>query len=176
MSLNRLFRYVVGLIVGWLLMFFLLPLAGITRAKIIPPSAAFSNAKGWTIGTVTAKRRDTTGNPFHVGDHIYFLDYTFYAKPVWPGETVGPKTQYNGTFRVDQSTYEAAKVDDRLKIKYEKSYPWINGDGSTSGVLGRSVAEGSNVLSGWLIFVVLDFILAYIIMLILERFTGREDI
>jgi hypothetical protein len=155
-------------------MYGLLPLVGIPRSKFLPPASVYANAKGETIGTITQKRRETTNNPFDVGGKMYFLDYTFYAKPVWPEGVVGAKTQYGGTLRVDQSVYDGVQEGGPLHVKYEKSYPWING--VTDEDLGRSVGEGSNVLSGWILYVIASVILAFFIMMILERFGRREDI
>ena len=62
-----------------------------------------------------------------------------------------------------------------VHVKYETTYPDISGIDKPD--LGLGCGPGSNILSGWLLFVLLDLILAYGIMaLVLERFGRQEDI
>jgi len=180
LSLNRLFRYAAGLIIGWLLMYFLLPLVGFPKSKFLPPGSIYNNAEGKTnLGYISGKRDPQTDNPFRVGDKLHFIDYRFKAPD--PADPTGKtKSVYLGTVPVSKETYDGATVGGTLDVKYEKTYPWINGitdkDPSTDKELGISCGPGSNILSGWIIFAVLSLFLAFGIMMIIERFTGREDI
>lgn len=127
---------------------------------------------------VIGKEVSPTANPFKTGDHVYLINYAFRAPPpLGRGEIKpGPTLRYYGSVRVDdEATYEAVKKDDPIQvIRYEKTYPDINGVDGPQG--GRSVGPGSNILSGWLLFVLLDLAMAYGFMLILERFGRQENI
>lgn len=183
MSLNRILRYLGGLAIATVLLVVLLPLAGIPPSKFLPPSAAYAKAEGLAPGRVTKKEVQPTGNPFKVGDHIYLVDYQFSTpEPLVRGETKpGPKQPRTGQIRVDGSLWGDADHPDkggvqpgqRLAVRYDKTYPDINGiDG-----VGRGCGPGSNILSGWIFFLVLDLALGYLLMmLVLERLGTKEDI
>ena len=64
LSLNRLFRYIAGLLIAWGLIYFLVPFAGIAKSKFLPPSSVYANAQGKTIGYVTNVWDNVTNNPF----------------------------------------------------------------------------------------------------------------
>lgn len=185
MSVNRVLRYLGGLFLATVLLFLILPLVGVAQSKFLPPPMVYAKATGSAWGVITRKEVAPTANPFKTGDHIYLLDYKFKAVTLAARSLVplGPKQLYNTQIRVDESTWgdpDNAQKSGILPgqvvhVKYETTYPDINGVDKPD--LGRSCGPGSNILSGWLLFVLLDLILAYAIMaLILERFGRQEDI
>jgi len=179
MSVNRVLRFLGGLVIATILLVLILPLAGIAPAKFLPPAVVYNGAQGKAHGVVIGKDVSPTANPFKVGDHTYLVKYAFRAPPpLARGETKpGPTQRYFGQVRVlDETTYDAIKNDQPIpSIKYEQTYPDINGidlDG-----FGRSAGPGSNLLSGWLLFVLLDLALGYFFMaVVLERFGRSENI
>ncbi len=204
MSAARLIRYLVGAIVAAILLAIILPFAGVPSSRFLPPPHVWDVAKGYTRGVITDKFYSETNNPFNVGAHIYHVDYAFNAKaPVGNGQTPPAKTTlYYGQVVVDKNQYDAvllpkestaadkAKSDEKVpvvpgqvvRVKYEVTAPEINGtqalliNGSWVAWGGRSTIGAANMLSGWLVWVVLALGLGYGIMLLLERFGGRENI
>ena len=185
MSLARVLRYVAGLLIASVLLFFILPIAGIPPSKFLPPPLAYAKADGLTPGRVTKKEVQPTGNPFKVGDHIYLVDYQFSAPdPLTRGETKpGPKQLHAGQIRVDGSVWGDADNPGKsgiqpgqlVRVRYDKTYPDISGIDRPD--LGRGCGPGSNILSGWILFLVLDLGLGYLLMmLVLERFGAKENI
>ena len=186
MSLNRVMRYLGGLLLASILLIILLPLVGIPQSKFLPPSLAYAKADGTATGVITKKEVQPTANPFKVGDHVYLLDYKFKAPdPPLRGQTTpGPKQIHTSQIRVDgsvwgdadQPTKSGVQPDQLVRVSYVKSYPDING--ITGPVdLGRGCGPGSNILSGWLLFLLLDLVLGYaIMMLVLERLGAKENI
>ena len=185
MSVNRVLRFLGGLFLATVLLVLLLPFAGIPQSKFLPPFVAYSKATGSAVGVITKKEVAPTVNPFKTGDHIYLLDYKFKAPdPPLRGQVKpGPKQVHNAQIKVDAATWgdmenplkSGIQVNDLVHVKYETTYPDINGIDKPD--LGLGCGPGSNILSGWLLFVLLDLVLAYGIMaLILERFGRQEDI
>lgn len=185
MSLNRVFRYLGGLILATILLAVVLPLVGIPQAKFLPPSLAYAKAAGVARGTITKKEVQATANPFKVGDHVYLLDYTFYAPPpLVRGEVKpGPTQAYQGQIRVDQALWGDADQPRKsgiqpgaiVRVRYEKTYPEISGIDYPE--VGRGCGPGANILSGWIVFLVFDLALGYLLMMVvLERFGTKEDI
>jgi hypothetical protein len=174
-------RYLAGLLLATILLLLVLPLVGITQAKMLPPPLVYAKAEGKTQGRITGKEVSPTANPFHVGDHVYLVSYKF-AAPAPParGQTKPGAVQgYAGTVRVlDEGAYNAAQPGGYLPaIRYEKTYPEVNGVLAPEFLAGRSVGVGSNILSGWLLFLLLDLAVAYAIMVtVLERFGRQENI
>ena len=185
MSLNRVFRYLGGLVIATILLVVILPLVGIPPSKFLPPNAAYAKATGETWGVVTNKEVQPTGNPFKVGDHVYLLDYKFKA-PDAParGQTKsGPAQIRTAQIRVDDTIWgdvdhphkSGVQPGQVVHVKYETTYPDINGIDRPD--LGRGCGPGSNILSGWLLFLVLDLALGFVFMiLVLERFGKTENI
>lgn len=185
MSLNRVFRYLGGLILASILLAIILPLVGIPASKFLPPNLAYAKATGSAWGRITKKGVQPTGNPFKVGDHVFLLDYQFSASdPLGRGQTQsGPKQTHTGQIRVDDTVWGDSDHPNKtgvqpgqwVHVKYETNDPDINGIDKPD--LGRGCGPGSNILSGWILFLVLDLVLGYILMmLVLERFGAKENI
>ena len=185
MSLNRIFRYLGGLVIASILLAVILPLVGIPSSKFLPPNLAYSKATGEAWGVITSKEVQPTGNPFKVGDHVFLLDYKFKAPdPPARGQTQpGPKQFHTAQIRVDDAIWgdmdhphkSGVQPGQLVHVKYETTYPDINGIDQPD--LGRGCGPGSNILSGWLLFLLLDLVLGYaLMMLVLERFGTQENI
>lgn len=176
MSLNRLARFVVGTLAAAILLSLILPFFGIGKAKFLPPPRVYATAEKITRGVVTGRQNPPSGNPFKVGFHNYFLLYRFSASapPARGSLSPGPAQTYTGSVRVSQNVYNGVKDGQRVRVRYEKAYPDINGIDAPWG--GRSVGPGSAFLSGWLLWVGLALIMGYGVMLIIEHFTAKENI
>lgn len=176
MSVKRLVRYFVALIISFVLVYVGAPLVGIPKSHLLPPTAVYKSATGTTTGIVTAYRYSVTNNPFYVGDKIWFVDYKFRAPDpaaVKLGAAKPNMVVYTGSFR--QPTKLEIRVGSKLPIRYETTYPDVNGvDVPREGGVG--CGEGSNILSGWLIWLTGTFVLAFGVMMIIERFQNVEDI
>nr|CAA9246099.1 hypothetical protein AVDCRST_MAG63-1676 [uncultured Armatimonadetes bacterium] len=150
MTLKRFVGYVICVIVAVVLLSFVLPAVGIPRSQILPPPMVYNTATGRAPGVISALRDKPSGNPFRVGERIYFFEYRFQARAPQSLGVAKPGTaqNYSGTARVTSSVYGAIKVGQPVNVVYDVTYPYING---IPGV-GRSVGEGSNILSGWLLW------------------------
>jgi hypothetical protein len=183
-SVNRVMRYLGGLILASILLFLILPFAGIPQSKFLPPPLVYSKATGSAYGVITKKEVGPVTNPFKVGDHVYLLDYKFKAPaPPLRGQLqYGPKQLHTAQIRVDASDWgdlespqkSGIQPGQTIMVKYEKTYPDINGIDKPD--LDRGCGPGSNILSGWLLFVLLDLAIAYGFMTLLERFGQKENI
>lgn len=204
MSIARVLRFVIGAVVAAILLAIVLPFIGIPSSRFLPPAHVWDVAKGLTRGVIADKFYTETNNPFNVGAHIYHVDYAFNAKaPVSNGQAPAAKsTLYYGEVTLSKEEYDAvllpkgSTVADKAKsgekvpvvpsqavrVKYETTVPEINGtqallvNGSWVAWGGRSTLGAANMLSGWLIWVIVALALGYGIMLLLERFGGRENI
>ena len=196
MSPARIFRYILGVIVGAILLAILLPFFGVPRSHYLPPAWVYPKAQGVTRGYITGKFYDVTNNPFNVGGKQWHVNYQFRAKALGPrGEPgLGQPQVYYGTILVDNSTYDKVALGEdkntadkaipgtlipaapgqAVRVRYEKTYPDINGIEAPWG--SRSVGPGSNNLSGWIIWSIVALILGYFIMLLFERFSHTENI
>ena len=185
MSLNRVFRYLGGLALATVLLFVILPVVGLPPSKFLPPSFAYAKATGSAWGIVTQKEVQPTSNPFKVGDHVFLLDYKFKAPdPAARGQTQPGASQiHTAQIRVDESVWgdfdhphkSGVQPGQLVHVKYETTYPDINGIDKPD--LGRGCGPGSNILSGWLLFLLLDLALGYLLMIIvMERFGTKENI
>jgi len=183
MSAARIFRFILGTIVAVALLVGLVPLAGITRDKLLPPAVGYGEANKLARGVITRKYATPTANPFKVGDHIFMFDYQFVAPSPDAMQAGRPNATetYKGALRIEQNIYGDESTGKGgvyegmpLRVKYDPAYPWINGIDADWG--GRSVGEGSNILSGWLIWVVVALILGYLFMMLFERFAKTENI
>ena len=169
MTLRRVGRFFIGLVIAIVLLGLVLPLIGIPKSHFLPPTWVYRKAEKVTSGRIVKVYSPVTNDPFKVGEHMYFIDYVFQA----PDPVSGAAQTYNGTMRLSQDLYQTSKVDERVPIRYEKTYPWINGVDVEGAGLG--CGEGSNVLSGWLIWVLVSIVLAYIIGKILGKYGVQED-
>ena len=125
---------------------------------------------------------------------MYFVSYVFKAHTPPPrGQTqYGPVQTYQGTVRVDQGQYDSVATTEPpdkfkgdqvitavpgqvVRVKYEKTYPYINGV-QIAGQENRNIGEGSNILSGWLLWVVVTLFVGYLLMVIFEQFGTKENI
>jgi hypothetical protein len=200
MSVQRIIRYIIGVVIAVILLFFMLPVIRIPQSHFLPPSLVWSKADSYTHGYLVSKYYDLTNNAFNVGAKEYHINYQFSAKaPMTLGvANPGQSQVYTGTVNVDEQTFddESLKVtgvnpptdgygngelqpvprDWFVKIKYDPTYPYINGVVKPDALAGRSIGEGSNNLSGWIIYVVLALALGYLFMMIIEHFTSKEDI
>ncbi len=204
MSAARVIRYVVGVIVAAILLAIALPLMGVPSSRFLPPAHVWDVAKGYARGEITDKFYSVTGNPFNVGGQLYFVDYSFYGKaPQTNGQAPAKQTQlFYGKVKVDKNEYDAVQLPkgnttadkaypnqkipvvtgQYVRVKYEVTAPEINGtqalsvNGNWVAWGGRSVAGAANLWSGWLVWVVVALALGYGLMLLLERFGGRENI
>lgn len=203
MSAARILRFIIGTVIATVLLFVLLPIAGVPSSHFLPPGHVWGQAKGVARGQITGRFYDVTNNAFDVGGKLYFVTYAFYAPAPLPGGAKGKPQVYKGTARVSQADYDAVQVTADVKntsynarqmvpvvtgqiarVRYEPSYPEINGpialnDPKTLAWTpwgGRSVDGPSNNFGGWLGYSVLAFALGFGIMLILERFSARENI
>ncbi len=185
MSVNRVLRYLGGLFIATVLLFLILPFVGVAQSKFLPPPLVYAKAAGSAWGVITKKEVSPTANPFKTGDHVYLLDYKFKATPMAARAPIpsGPKQVYNTQIKVDAATWgdmdnpqkSGMQPGQLVHVKYETTYPEISGIDRPE--LGIGCGPGSNILSGWLLFVLLDLALAYGIMaLVLERFGRNEDI
>lgn len=204
MSVARLVRFLVGIVAAAILLAIVLPFIGVPFSRFLPPAHVWDKAQGYARGVVTDKFYSVTGNPFNVGGRLYFVDYAFYGKAAQGSagaKSATPPTYY-GQVKVSKDEYDAvlvpkdsaqtgkANASDKVavvpgqdvRVKYEVSNPEING---TTALLensnwvtwgGRSVTGAANNFSGWLVWVIVALALGYGIMLLLERFGGRENI
>lgn len=195
MSVTRVIRYVLGVICGALFLGFVLPYVGIPSSHFLPPDHVWQRAQGVTRGTLTSKYYDVTQDPFNVGDLQFFVNYQYYAPaPLASGAAkVGKPQLYTGTVRLkDKNTYDHVATPPEVKagdakakeqvvvfplpvrVRYEKTYPDISGIDAPWG--GRSIGAGSNILSGWLLWVLAAFVVGYFFMLLFERFGAKENL
>jgi len=203
-SAARVIRYIVGVIVAAILLAIALPVVGVPSSRFLPPAHVWDVAKGYAKGEVTDKFYAVTGNPFNVGGHLYYVDYGFYGKaPQSTGQAPAKHAQlYYGKVAVNKNEYDAVQLSkgnitaDKaypnqkipvmpgqfVRVKYEPTAPEINGtqalsvNGSWVAWGGRSIAGAANLWSGWLVWVAVALALGYGLMLLLERFGGRENI
>ena len=176
MTVKSVLRFLIGYLLASLLMAVLLPAIGVPRAELLPPAIVYSNASGVGKGVIVSKQKDFTANPFHTGDAVYLVRYAFRTnapKILGNSNVPGQSTRYYGLLNVDAPIYDSMKEQDIVSVKFEPTYPDING--LTSPDLGRSGGPGSAAFSGWLLWIVVAVVLAYLIAPLLERFMLRES-
>jgi len=197
----RVVRYIIGLIVAVLLLFFGLPLMHIPPSHFLPPAYVWDKANAYARGVVTSKYYDVTNDPFQVGKKEYHLNYQFRAKMPATFGAVNPGAMqtFYGTSNVDESYFDSQSLKGpvdfehvrggyganelqpvppgfTVAVKYEVTYPDINGIVKPVVLTGRNIGAGSNNVSGWLIYVLLALGLAYVFMMLFERFSSKENI
>ena len=196
MSIQRVVRFILGVLVAGVLLMFLLPLVGVPSSHFLPPSRVFVAAQGMAKGNIVGKYYSDTGNPFHVGDQLYFLNYEFQAHTPPPHgvTTPGPLQTYTGTIRTDKATYDELPIpaDAKnttfasgqvitlapypVKIRYEKTYPEINGISDPWANGARNIGAGSALVSGWIIWLLVMLFVGYLFMMVFERFGKQENL
>jgi hypothetical protein len=175
MTTKSVLRLLIGIAIAALLIVGLLPFAGLPRAQMLPPPMIYNQATGKAIGYVHAKKQEEGSNPFKVGEPIWRIDYQFRAKtpPTLGAKDVGKNNVYKGTTYVTRSIYDAYPVGSQIKVRYETTYPVISGIDLPGA--GRSVAPGSKMMSGWILFAIGTIVLGYCIAPLLERIMLREN-
>lgn len=203
MSIARVIRFLVGVLLAAILLAIVLPFVGVPSSRFLPPAHVWSVAKGYTRGEVTDKFYTETANPFNVGTHVFHVDYAFNAKApqslgqaptakmtLYYGQVIVTQDEFNAVQVPKDSTSDKAKGGEKVavapgqsvRVKYEPSAPEVNGtqallvSGNWLAWGGRSTTGAANILSGWLVWVLAALAGGYGIMLVLERFSGRENI
>jgi hypothetical protein len=153
-----------------------LPALGIPRSHWLPPPAVYALAAGQTAGTLTGKYAEPSSNPFRVGEQIYFVRFRFPARaPMTLGEKAAGRVRvYEGLVRVEAGDYKAAQIGERVPVRYEPTYPYVNGIPSLPGG-GRGVGEGSAVLGGWLVWPAATLLGGYLLMSLLQGIAARRS-
>ena len=166
----------IGVALAAVLLSIALPYINIPRSQLLPPALVYGEARGKTSGVVTNKRTRGAANPFKVGTKVYLVDYQFIAKaPAMLRESrPGTAKTYRGTVRVDQGSWNGLAPGSRIPIRYEPTYPTINGIDLAWG--GRSEAQGSGLFSGWMLWALAAVFLGYMFTPLLERILPRGDI
>jgi hypothetical protein len=191
MSIKRLGRYLLGLFISVIVLPLVLPHVGVPQTRFLPPPIVYQQATGLVPGDILKAYNVPTNDPFNVGGELYFVDYRFFAPPVDSPPGAKSTQEYTGTVRIaSKESYEkfttpvfgtpaysmngGNPVIQNITVRYEKTYPWVNG--LDDPPIGIGCGEGSNILSGWLIWVASVFVLAFIIMVIIDQFASKEDI
>jgi hypothetical protein len=172
--LRRLFRYLFCLVLAIVVLGFALPFFGIDQAHFLPPTWVYKKAQGQVAGIIYNKYSVQTNDPFRIGQRLYFWQYYFYADAIQPGKTKPVQTEFYGEVRVPQEVYDTIKQNQGVTVRYEKTYPWINGLDDPPAGLGCGPA--SNILSGWLLWLGAAAVLGFVFMGILQNFLPKEDI
>ena len=174
MSGKRIIRFFISLVIALVIVPVILPFVGVPRSHFLPPQWVYAQAKGQASGVVLSERYSMSNDPFQVGLKLFFIDYVFLAKPPTPIPGVKKYQHYYGEVEVGKDLYDKANPGQAAPIKYEVTYPDINGidyDGAGLGCNGPN-----NILGPWLIWIGLIFVVAVIILLIIERVSAKEDI
>lgn len=176
MSIKSILSFLVGCVLAAILLTLVAPFIGIPRSHLLPPPVVYSGATGRAEGVIVGKHMGGTRNPFRVGDKTYFLDYQFRAPaPATLGvKRPGVATPYKGTVMVDQRAYNATVYGTPVPIRYEKTYPYISGIASLRN--GRSIGEGSALLSGWLLWAFVSVVFGFLLASVLYRAAAHENI
>lgn len=170
-------RYLIAFVLIILVMALILPLVGIPRGMLFPPTFVYSNATGRAEGYVTKVYRVASSNPFRVGMHNDFVDIQFrapYEKPILFGDPkTDPNKLYKGSVPVTRENSAKFQVGMKVPVKYDKDYPEINGITLPYG--GQHLIGPAFIISNWLIFFGIAIVLAHILSPFLERIMLRES-
>jgi hypothetical protein len=172
MSGKRIIRFFIGLVLALAILPLVLPLFGVPRSHFLPPAWVYAQAKGQAQGKVIAERYSLSNNPFEVGTRLFFVTYEFRAKP--PTGDTRHLQMYYGEIEVNKDAYDAENVNDLVAIKYELTYPVVNGIDAVGG--GQGCNPPNNILGPWLGWLVLVLFIAVAFMLIFDRIGAKEDI
>jgi hypothetical protein len=170
----RVMRYLIGLVIAIVLLALILPHVGYPSTRFLPPIWVYQKAQSKTNGIVTAKHSELTNDPFRIGVHMYFIDYKFYAPPIDQPDNKH-LVEYNGEIKIDdENLYSSIHLTNYIPVRYEQTYPWVNGVDSPGPGVG--CGEGSNVWSGWWMWLGAAFVLGFFIMVIIDQFAAKQDI
>jgi hypothetical protein len=179
LTTRRIVAYIICLIAVAVGLHTGLPSVGIPRAQLLPPAVVYADAKGRTTGRVTGKPTSPTANPFRVGTTWYFIEYAFSAPaPQMIGEAnPGKPKRYTGQTRVEKGIYDAVNPGQPVRVRYETTYPVINGiDAPERQGGGRSGAPGSALVSIWILWTLATLFLAYLLLSAISPFLKQENI
>jgi len=174
MSGKRIIRFFIGLVVALVIVPLVLPLVGVPRSHFLPPGWVYAQAKGQASGMVLSERYSMSNDPFQVGLKLFFIKYVFLAKPPTPAPDGKKYEHYYGEVQVDKDMYDKANPGQAAPIKYELTYPDINGIDYEGAGLGCN--GPNNILGPWLIWIGLILVVAVVFLLIFERMGSKEDI
>jgi hypothetical protein len=172
MSGKRIIRFFIGLVIALVILPIGLPLVGVPKSHFLPPMWVYAQAKGTTQGQIINYRYSLSNNPFMVGTKLFFMKYQFRAKP--PVGDTRKMQMYYGEAQVPQEIYHNVNVGDVCPIRYEQTFPELNGIDTTT--VGQGCNGPNNVLGPWLVWPALAIFLAIVFMLILDRVGAKEDI
>jgi len=175
MTTKSLLRLLIGCAIAACLIIGILPSVGLPRAQILPPPMIYGQATGKTYGYVTKKKVEDSPNPFESGVKVFRVDYRFRATvpPNLGAKKVGKQEVYTGRAYVERGLYDGLQVGAQVPVKFEKTYPVINGINVKGGE--RSTEQGSGLLSGWILYAIAIVVLGYCIAPLLERVMLREN-
>jgi hypothetical protein len=177
MTVKGIVRYLIALVIAVVIMNVGLPMVGVPRSQLWPPSFGYGSAKGRVQGVITKKHKEDHPSPFKVGVRISMVDYKFYApytKPLLFGDQkTTPKKEYVGWVYTEDDFYDRVKEGQVVPIKYDPEYPTISGIDMPGA--GRNTMQGSNVLSAWIAWAFGALALAWVISPLLERIALRES-
>jgi hypothetical protein len=172
MSGKRIIRLFIGLVIALVILPIILPLVGVPRSHFLPPPWVYAQAKGTTQGRIINYRYSMSNDPFQVGLKLFFMKYEFRAKPA-VGNTTKMQMFY-GEAQVPQEVYHNVNIGDVCPIRYELTFPELNGIDTTT--VGRGCNGPNNIFGPWLVWPVVAIFLAIIFMLIMDRVGAKEDI
>lgn len=178
MTLKSILRFIIGFIIAVLILSVAVPYVGIPKAQLYPPPYVYKNATGKATGYVTKVYKVPSADPMGTAEGVqdYLVDYQFRA-PAWVGlgapKGQGKNTLYKATVGVKQEISSQTKVGAAVPIKYEKTYPPINGINLPG--YGRSFTDGSGIYSGWILWFLGALVLGFLIAPLLQRIFLRED-
>lgn len=176
MSGKRIIRFFLGLLISVATVPFILPLFGVPRSHYLPPMWVYNAATGTAGGIVTDKHSEASNDPFRIGDRLYFVDYKFSARPPTKTAQGDPNhmQDFTGEIMLEHETYHNILVGQPAPVKYEITYPDINGINSANG--GEGCTPPNTIRGPWLIWLGLMIAVAVGIMLIFDQIGTKEDI
>jgi hypothetical protein len=189
-------RFFIGWVIALILLAMILPHVGVPQERFMPPSRVYSLAQGKANGNIVNKYTKETTDPFHPGDRVNYVDYEFKVVPPAPpvigfGAESDAKTKANkksdnptkakdyisleSTVVVGNKLYDNAEKGKSVPVRYEKTFPEINGIDDEEG---GQACVGPNLWYSWhwLRWVGLSLVLGYVIMLLIDRFAVKQDI
>jgi hypothetical protein len=194
MNAVKIMRFFLGWFIALVLLLIILPHVGVPQERFMPPSKVYANATGHAQGVVINKYTKPSVNPFHTEDRMNFLDYEFsVAPPAAAGVGLNSDAKNKANKKSENPTkaknlitlksttlvqglfYEQTEKGDAVQVRYEKTFPEING---IENPQAGQASVGPNVWYSmhWLRWVGLSLVLGYFIMTIIDRFATRQDL